>query len=85
MIAPDDALARLERIDRRKMRIVEMRLFGGLSVGEIAEVLRLSTITIKREWRQAKAWLYRKLAGVTSDGPWAMATHAVHSTSATMR
>ena len=68
LIALDRALDGLERIDPRKMRIVEMRFFGGLSVEETAEVLRLSTITIKREWRSAKAWLYRELAGVTSDG-----------------
>ena len=68
LIALDRALDGLERIDPRKMRIVEMRFFGGLSVEETAEVLSLSTITIKREWRSAKAWLYRELAGVTSDG-----------------
>jgi RNA polymerase sigma factor (TIGR02999 family) len=68
LIALDRALEGLERIDPRKMRIVEMRFFGGLSVEETAEALRLSTITIKREWRSAKAWLYRELAGVTSDG-----------------
>ena len=68
LIALDRALDGLERIDPRKMRIVEMRFFGGLSVEETAEALRLSTITIKREWRSAKAWLYRELTGVTSDG-----------------
>ena len=55
LIALDRALEGLERIDPRKMRIVEMRFFGGLNVEETAEVLRLSTITIKREWRSAKA------------------------------
>jgi len=68
LVVLDRALDRLERIDPRKMRIVEMRFFGGLSVEETAEALRLSTITIKREWRSAKAWLYRELTGVTSDG-----------------
>ena len=68
LVALDRALDALERIDPRKMRIVEMRFFGGLSVEETAEALRLSTITIKREWRSAKAWLYRELTGVTSDG-----------------
>jgi RNA polymerase sigma factor (TIGR02999 family) len=67
LIALDRALEGLERIDPRKMRIVEMRFFGGLSVEETAEVLQLSTVTIKREWRSAKAWLYRELTGVTSD------------------
>lgn len=68
LIALDRALEGLERIDPRKMRIVEMRFFGGLSVEETAEVLHLSTVTIKREWRSAKAWLYHELTGVTSDG-----------------
>jgi len=68
LVALDRALDALERIDPRKMRIVEMRFFGGLSVEETAEALRLSTITIKREWRSAKAWLYRELTGVMSDG-----------------
>jgi RNA polymerase sigma-70 factor (ECF subfamily) len=68
LVVLDRALDRLERIDPRKMRIVEMRFFGGLSVEETAEALRLSTSTIKREWRSAKAWLYRELTGVTSDG-----------------
>jgi RNA polymerase sigma factor (TIGR02999 family) len=68
LVVLDRALDGLERIDPRKMRIVEMRFFGGLSVEETAEALRLSTITIKREWRSAKAWLYRELTGVTSDG-----------------
>jgi RNA polymerase sigma-70 factor, ECF subfamily len=68
LVALDRALDELERIDARKMRIVEMRFFGGLSVEETAEALRLSTITIKREWRSAKAWLYRELTGMSCDG-----------------
>jgi RNA polymerase sigma factor (TIGR02999 family) len=68
LIALDRALDGLERIDPRKMRIVEMRFFGGLSVEETAEALRLSTVTIKREWRSAKAWLYLELTGATPDG-----------------
>jgi RNA polymerase sigma factor (TIGR02999 family) len=63
LVALDRALEELERIDPRKMRIVEMRFFGGMSVKETAEALRLSTITIKREWRLARAWLYRELTG----------------------
>ena len=61
LVALDEALSDLSRIDPRKARIVEMRFFGGLTVEEIGEVLKLSTGTIKREWRAAKAWLYQEL------------------------
>lgn len=63
LVALDEALAQLARIDRRKATVVELRFFGGLSVEETAEVLGVSPETIKREWRRAKAWLYRELAG----------------------
>jgi len=59
MIALDDALKELEAVDPRKGRIVELRFIGGLSIEETAEVLRISTATVEREWRSAKAWLYR--------------------------
>ena len=49
----------LEQFDQRKARIVEMRFFGGLSVEETAEVLKVSPITVMREWNKAKAWLYQ--------------------------
>ena len=52
----------LARIDPRKVQIVEMRFFGGLTVEEIGEVLDLSTGTVKRDWRAAKAWLHRELS-----------------------
>ncbi len=52
----------------RKATVVELRFFGGLSVEETAEVLRVSPITVMREWNSAKAWLYRKLAGPTAHG-----------------
>jgi RNA polymerase sigma factor (TIGR02999 family) len=68
MVALDDAMNSLARIDPRKVRVVEMRFFGGLSVEETAEVLKVSTITVKRDWRAARAWLYRELAGGTTDG-----------------
>ncbi|HEX6043758.1 MAG TPA: ECF-type sigma factor [Pyrinomonadaceae bacterium] len=58
----DEALEGLAKIDERKSRIVELRFFGGLSVDETAEVMRLSSITITREWNKAKAWLYRELS-----------------------
>ena len=68
LVALDDALNSLARIDPRKARVVEMRFFGGLSVEETADVLKISTITVKRDWRAAKAWLYRELAAGTDDG-----------------
>jgi RNA polymerase sigma factor (TIGR02999 family) len=61
LVALDEALIGLTRIDPRKAQIVEMRFFGGLTVEEIGEVLKVSTGTIKREWRAAKAWLYQEL------------------------
>jgi RNA polymerase sigma-70 factor, ECF subfamily len=66
--ALDDAMNALARIDPRKVQVVEMRFFGGLSVAETAEVLKISTVTVKREWRTARAWLYRELSGGTADG-----------------
>jgi len=62
-IALDDALNRLAEIDERKSRIVELRFFGGLTVEETAEVMKLSPITVKREWRAARAWLFREISG----------------------
>ncbi len=61
IIAVHEALNRLAEIDARKSQIVELRYFGGLGDEEIAEVVGLSTRTVKREWRWAKAWLYREL------------------------
>jgi RNA polymerase sigma factor (TIGR02999 family) len=61
LLALDEALVALARIDPRKVQIVEMRFFGGLTVEEIGEVLDVSTGTVKRDWRAAKAWLYRAL------------------------
>jgi RNA polymerase sigma factor (TIGR02999 family) len=57
VVALDDALSRLAGIDARQSRIVELRFFGGLTNEEVAEALDLSVVTIKREWRMAKAWL----------------------------
>ena len=64
----DDALNNLARLDARKVQVVEMRFFGGLSVEETAEVLKVSPITVMRDWTTAKAWLYRELGGATRDG-----------------
>ena len=63
IIALDEALKRLEEFDALKSRIVEMRHFGGLSVDETAEVLKLAPITVMRHWRVAKAWLQKELGG----------------------
>ena len=61
LVALDEALAGLAQVDPRKAQIVEMRFFGGLTVEEIGEVLKVSAGTIKRDWRAAKAWLYQEL------------------------
>lgn len=61
LLALDEALKSLATIDERKSRIVELRFFGGLSVDETAEVMKMSSITVTREWNKAKAWLYREL------------------------
>jgi RNA polymerase sigma-70 factor (ECF subfamily) len=57
----DDALNELAKIDHRKVQVVELRFFGGLSVEETAEVMKISTITVIRDWNSAKAWLHREL------------------------
>lgn len=62
LVALDDALTRLAAIDPRKSQIVELRFFGGLTVEETAEVMKLAPITIMREWRAAKAWLWREIS-----------------------
>jgi RNA polymerase sigma factor (TIGR02999 family) len=61
MRALDDALDTLTRIDPRRARVVELRYFGGLSVEETAEVLRVSPKSVMRDWRTARAWLLREL------------------------
>lgn len=68
LVALDDALDALARIDFRKVQVVEMRFFGGLSVEETAEVLKISPVTVMRDWSTAKAWLYRELTGGATDG-----------------
>ncbi|SPF55587.1 RNA polymerase, sigma-24 subunit, ECF subfamily [Candidatus Sulfopaludibacter sp. SbA4] len=67
VIAIDEALERLARIDPRQSRLIELRFFAGLSVEEAAEVMGVSPVTIKREWRSAKAWLHREPAAVGSE------------------
>jgi RNA polymerase sigma factor (TIGR02999 family) len=57
LVALDDALKRLEILDRQAARIVELRYFGGLTIEETAEALRISPATVKRDWKMARAWL----------------------------
>lgn len=68
MVALDDALTGLAAIDGRKSQVVELRYFGGLSVEETAEALKISPETVMRDWRAAKAWLYIQLSGGTQIG-----------------
>jgi len=63
MLALDEALETLSKVDGRKGRVVELRYFGGLSVEETAEVIGVSPETVKRDWRMAKAWLFAELSG----------------------
>lgn len=65
ILALDDALDRLENVDVQLARIVELRAFGGLTIEEAAQVLKVSASTAKREWRTAKAWLNRELGTVS--------------------
>ena len=61
LIALDEALERLAAIDERKSRVIELKYFGGLETDEIAEVLNVSSITVLRDWRFARAWLTREI------------------------
>ena len=61
LLALDEALEKLAEFDRRRCEIVEMRYFGGLTVEEIAEVLKVHPNTVMRDWKAAKAWLYAEL------------------------
>ena len=63
LVALDEALTQLAEMDPRKGQVVEMRFFGGLSVKEVAEVLKVSDETVMRDWRLAKVWLLRELVG----------------------
>jgi len=62
VIALDDALKNLAKLDPRKAQIVEMKFFGGLTNEEVAEVMRVTRRTVEREWRNAKAWLHREIS-----------------------
>ena len=66
LLALDEALQCLEAVDRQQAKIVELRYFGGLTVEEMSLVIGVSTATVERKWRSARAWLYCQLA---EDGP----------------
>jgi RNA polymerase sigma factor (TIGR02999 family) len=63
LVALDEALEALARLNERKAQVVELRFFGGLTVEETAHVLGVSTDTVERDWKLAKAWLLRELRG----------------------
>ena len=65
LLALDEALTRLERLDPRQSQVVELRFFAGLEVTEVAEVLGISTATVKREWAVARTWLHREIRAPT--------------------
>jgi RNA polymerase sigma factor (TIGR02999 family) len=65
LVRLDDALKALEKLDSRQVRIVELRFFGGLSLEETAEVLKVSVSTVRRDWRMAQAWLRQQLSVTT--------------------
>jgi RNA polymerase sigma-70 factor, ECF subfamily len=69
LAALDDALKALAAFDPRKCRVVELRFFGGLSIEEVAEVLKVSPETIKRDWKLAKVWLLREMGGTQDATP----------------
>lgn len=69
LLALDEALDALAKMDERKSKVVEMRFFGGLSVEETAAALGVSPDTVMRDWRLAKAWLLRELRGGSSQKP----------------
>ena len=68
VLAIDEALKALAKVDSRKSQVVELRFFGGLNVDETAEVLKVSPDTVVRDWKLAKAWLLRELSQESLDG-----------------
>ncbi len=67
LVALDEALERLAALEPRKAQVVELRFFGGLSIEEIAKLLDVSDVTVRRDWQFAKAWLLRELGGEKGD------------------
>jgi RNA polymerase sigma-70 factor, ECF subfamily len=69
IVAIDDALQQLAELDPRKAKVIELRFFGGLSVEETAEALHLFPQSVMRDWKLAKAWLYRELSKGAAAAP----------------
>jgi RNA polymerase sigma factor (TIGR02999 family) len=69
LVALDEALEKLAAFDQRKARVVEMRYFGGLTIEEIADVLKIHVNTVTRDWAAARAWLFAALSGEDMDAP----------------
>jgi RNA polymerase sigma factor (TIGR02999 family) len=67
ILAINDALDHLAKVSPRQMQVVEMRFFGGLSVEDTAEVLKISPQSVKRDWKLAKAWLRKEMRRRTDD------------------
>jgi RNA polymerase sigma factor (TIGR02999 family) len=63
VIALDDALRELSKIDERQSRVVELRFFAGLSLEEISAALNVGSATVQRDWTAARAWLFRQMSG----------------------
>jgi RNA polymerase sigma-70 factor, ECF subfamily len=74
LVLLDEALKRLEAFDKRKSQVVELRFFGGLSIEETAEAMKISTISVSRDWNTAKAWLHREISGKEPDDTRTVAT-----------
>jgi RNA polymerase sigma-70 factor (ECF subfamily) len=68
LVALDEAMEALAKVDARKARVVELRFFGGLSVDETGEVLGISSVTVMRDWSTARAWLHREMSREQTDG-----------------
>jgi RNA polymerase sigma factor, TIGR02999 family len=81
VLALDEALESLSKLDPRKSRVVELRYFGGLSVEETAEVLGISPETAKRDWRMAKTWLFSELSGENQSAAGATADSSIKRSS----
>lgn len=67
LLALDDALKELAKMSPRQSRIVELKFFGGLSIGDVSEILDVSSATVERDWGVARAWLHREISRMASD------------------
>ena len=68
VVALDDALETLAKIDPRQSRVVELRFFAGLSLQEISNAMEIAPATVQRDWTAARAWLHREISGEARDG-----------------